>query len=278
MASAVWAALIPLLWWWLMGAEIVSVKSLFWAMGIVFAAGAVQAFVTRGSFSGSVISLSVISGFLILAAFSWSWLEKALGPRLVQSIYDWSSDFRVWLALILLLFVYGAAMSILGWIERYRQVELVQTSILPMQWAIERLLMPRRLTPDQIRLIGAYLRQYPPATVTVTMPKNDTEARDFVTDLNEALSEGGWETVKVDRVDEAGEGLAIRSRETMETSRSYDANVPRPAQRLQHAFLNAGITIDSMGGESGGQLTRDEYFIDVGTRRRDADAQPVKLK
>jgi hypothetical protein len=221
------------------------------------------------------IALAVLGSVLMVAAFVWPWLQTILGEGLVTSISRTVSDFRIWLALIVMAFLYGAASSIISALKRDRMAEVIERDIIPLRLAMERFVLPRRLSANEIEQIGRYLAGFRPYVINFVVNEGDEEAGSYRADIQRALAAGGWNVGRIEYRGGLQAGLTYQYSYTRETeARRNDPREKVPDQLLVEAMQEAQIAFD--GGGGGGGAATDSITISVGARRRDAHGRPQR--
>jgi hypothetical protein len=214
---------------------------------------------------------------LLLTWIFWPQIAPVLGTTLVSSMVQAANDFRVWLVLFLLLFVYAAITNVTLLRQRDRYADVVEKDILPFRLALEKWVLPRRLTPEQIESIGAYLEKYSAHTINFKVKQDDEEASVYRGDIQRAVGgRGGWMVGEINYSSDVRQGLTIDYQQTQVTQQlGDDPRQPKPDRLLTEALRQANVKVDgSSSGGSGG--TQDVLSICVGARRRDNRADPQK--
>lgn len=193
--------------------------------------------------------------------------KNACAPRSFSAA---TSDFRLWLGLLFVVWMYLGAYSIVLLIQRDRLADVVENDIVPFRMALERWVLPRRLTPEQIESIGAYLSRNRPYAVSFKIARHDEEASGYRCDVQAAIERGGWSVTHIDYADDLRTGLTTNFTQTMASSQSRDDHRnPKPDRLLSEALRMAGVQIDGGGGGSGVDVTEDMLMVQIGPRRRD---------
>lgn len=249
-------------------------QALLVGIGLAFLAAAVSQYVAHQSTkpepkaaASAVIGVALLLMALQWQALQWQWLAASL-TRL-------ASDARLWLSLLLLAWIYFAASSIILLRQRYQLGEVIEKDIIPFRLALQRFVLPRRLMPEQIESIGAYLGRFSPYTVDFVVVQHDEEAGQFRADIHRAIEHGGWTTNRIDYQSDIDAGFGYNyTQTTVSSQQREDPRNPRPDRILSEAFTQAGVPFDHGGGGSGITVTQNTLTIQVGRRRRDTHARP----
>lgn len=280
MRGAIIGAISWLLWWFWwrrMANDDFATRAMILLIATMFLGGAINSVVENGlGAHPRQYGYGVLGLVLLLLAGLWPRLETYI-PALAASLGRVASDARVWLGLLLLVWIYGSVANLILLRQRYQMGEVIEKDMVPFRRALERWVVPRRLTPEQIKSIGAYLAKYPPQTVTFVLPKHDEEASQFRGDMFQALLAGGWNAMGVEYSDDVTPGFKTNFQQTMESQqRSQDPRNPPNADKLvRDAFQQAGIPFEGGSSGSGVHITQNVLKIEVGPRRRDTHAIPV---
>ena len=255
-----------------------SARAFVFVLAIAILGGVIPQVLQDGFKKPVTMIAAILAVVLLLASFQWPRLEALLGTRFSSTAASLASDFRVWLVVILLFWIYAMCVTVLLTIQRNSMADAIKKEILPFQNALARWVLPRRLDAQQKLSIIDYLKKFPPNAVKFRVQNNDAEANQYASDLNKAIRDGGWAILGVDYVDNLREGIFISSRLTDATARaSQDPRTPHGLELLSTALDQIGVRIDGSGGTgSSGDIKTDEYVIDVGRRRRDADVPPLR--
>ena len=212
-------------------------------------------------------TLLILGILIFVVAAIWPSLANR-APQLAATARNIAGDFRVWLAVFLLAWLYAGVSQIVLMIQRDRYAEIVQKDMLPFRIALERWVLPRRLTPEQITSISAHLSNHPSYPVAFRVSRNDDEAGEYRGDLYRAITGGGWIVVPaVDYTDDIRAGLTIHFHQSTASQQvPDDPRNPKPDRIVNEALKNAGVRVDGSGGGSG---AADLLTIHVGPRRRD---------
>lgn len=175
--------------------------------------------------------------------------------------------------------------SVAGLIERIdehvlpaqgRLESVIDQSLLPLQYAMQRYAMPRALAPEQVKIIGEHLREHPPFPIMIVVPRYDTEAEGYRSDIRQALEAGGWAGIDVTRTDEPIQmGLGLFG-PRMTGSERRGSPTPSPHTIIGAAFRGAGVPINRAGSQTSRTNIEGRIVIEIGARRRDryADFAP----
>jgi hypothetical protein len=252
-----------------------SARAIVMTVGLLLLAAALPSLIERG-YTASVRAMgpAVVGALLVIVAltwplFAWTGLTAAVGSLGVRP--------GVWLFLFLLLWAFTAANTTILLRQRQEMDDVIKKDILPFRLALERWVIPRRLTPDQITSIKDYLSHARPFTVTLNVKKDDEEAAAYADDIQRALKQGGW-TVLQNRKDDLPTGLTTDYRQTDASARlpDDDPRAPKPNNLLRDALRQAGVQTNGNSTGGGINVTQDALSINVGVRRRDGRGDPQR--
>lgn len=203
---------------------------------------------------------------LSVAAFTW---DKISGPSSAQS----GSRFRglpmlpiLGMTIGGLLFI-GCAIWVLAGLNGSNQ-DILR--------ALNRYVLPRHLSEQQIATIADYLQKHPPQKVKFSIIRNNEEASSYRVDIQQALLKGGWEIIGFDYPDFVQEGLSIHFQQTQASQQQQGTlKNPKPDTILLDALRAAKVRIDGSGGGSGIDTKENVLTIRIGHRRMD-DGDLVK--
>jgi hypothetical protein len=250
----------------------VAARNLIGFLAFAFIGASIQSVVDNGWEDNSRALWAFLFGLvlLVLAGF-WKSAHSFLGERLSASISNVASDFRVWLAVLVAVWAYGAISSIVILNQRTELEKIIKQDIVPFRMALEKWVIPRRLTAEQIESLGKALSKSSQQTVSFTIIQNDQEASTYAGDISRAVRQGGWNISHITQEANVREGLTIHFLQTMASSQMPDdPRNPKPDRILQDAFREAGVYFDGNSGGSGGNITQNMLSIHVGARRRDS--------
>jgi hypothetical protein len=224
-----------------------------------------------GVFAKTPFSGYLLIGFGVVGIFVvMMWQRIVAGSALGASARLYSSDFRVWLGLLTLVGLYAAVTQVILTIQRDRYFEVIENDMIPFRHALERWVLPRRLTPEQIRSIADHLLKYQPYAVTFRVARHDEEASGYRSDLQQAITSGHWTVTSSEQTDDVRYGLRIEFRRAQTTQqRPGDPRNPPFDRILLDALRKAGVQIDGTGTSSVAGITEDVLLVDIGRRRRD---------
>jgi hypothetical protein len=140
-----------------------------------------------------------------------------------------------------------------------------------MQQALDRYVLPRHLTADQIATIGRYLKQYDPLRYNMKILANSTEASAYAQDIRTALEDGGWRAVYIEQVPNLPEGITYYRERSSDAARVPGTHGSR--QLFIDALKAAKVRVEGGGGSSAsGRAPEIELTVIVGARSMsDAD-------
>lgn len=255
----------------------VSVRGILLILASPVLATALQAILQKEHRKRLAPVLGVLGALLLLASFYWPSLQLIIGDRLAASAASFASDFRVWLSIVLIIWLYAAISLFIGsrWQREMRQI--IEKDIIPFRLALERWVIPRRLTEQQINSIAQYLAKFRPSTVSFKTKKDDEEADFYRGDLHDALNRGGWKVLQRDYVTDVKEGLTIHVEDTPASAAAADdPRQPKPSHLLFAALKQAEVQVDGSSGSSGTNIFQDAITISVGTRKRSHRVDSLK--
>jgi hypothetical protein len=135
---------------------------------------------------------------------------------------------------------------------------------------LARYVLPRHLTEQQITTVAEYLSKTAPQKVNYIVAKNNTEASAFWSDINRAITQGGWSLDKIEYSDDVQQGITTHYQQTMESARQpVDPKQPKPDVIFRDALKAARIQLSGGGGGSGIDTKENVFTIKVGIRRMD---------
>jgi len=205
----------------------------------------------------------------------WPTLEPLVGDRLSNSAAAVASDFRVWVLVIVVFWAALVAQALLT-IKRDGELrDVIEKDMVPFRAALERWVLPRRLTFEQSKAISDHLANHHPFAVHMFVNEGDEEASMYRVDLQRALLRGGWTVVNVETKSDLQRGLGIHHQMSVASQEAANANDPRapaPVTILTEALRLGKVAVDQNGTGGGGKETQDEIQISVGERRRDHSA------
>jgi hypothetical protein len=167
--------------------------------------------------------------------------------------------------------LYLSTTSVIALSQKDEADRLVKEEIYAFSLALQRWVVPRRLTPQQVDGVASELNKHLPYRVRLSYLKNDDEASAYAFELSRALSQGGWTILKHGEAEaDLQPGLRINFSMTMATAQeAIDSKKPKPDAILLSALRANGIQIDGSSGGSGVSVTEDSLKITVGARKRD---------
>lgn len=237
--------------------------------------GVVVAAITGGNYSvtSAVVFLSI--GLLLFASgLGWNRIRGRIGDTLATSVTRVASDFRYWLALIFLPWIYVAWIDTLAEIRRNNEIVALRNDVQSIAKVIDRVVLPRHLTKRQQAVISGFLSQFEPKEYSFRLSARDEEVGSFRSDIEQALIKAGWTRSSTNPyvyADDVQEGLSINFTQTMEhAQKANDPRNPNPSVLLQEAFGLAGVRINGTGGGSGINVTQDLFVISIGHPRKDS--------
>jgi hypothetical protein len=163
-------------------------------LGVVGAAiitAAVAHAFTHGIRTWKVLFGAPLGAAVFVAGVFWSRVSPGLDGDFVNSASRVASNFWVWLITLWAFLFYLAGASILSLIQRNKYAEVIERDIIPFRLALQRWVIPRHLTQEQIASIGNYLLKFPPYSVRFNVQENDEEASSYRADLQQAIEQGG---------------------------------------------------------------------------------------
>jgi len=137
-----------------------------------------------------------------------------------------------------------------------------------MRRLLDRYVVPRHLTEEQIDTIAGHLREYPPGRVVLRFPGHDSETAAFRGDFGRALRQGGWE-VSHEISDEGREGISMYLQRPPNDGQRSNTDIEKSRDVLKGAIQKAGVHLEGDG--SGGTKPGEEakLILTIGPRRMD---------
>ena len=218
---------------------------------------------------------SIPSRMWLALATSQGWIN----PSLANSITNFANDFRYWVIILLLPWLYFAWSGALKEIRLNNQIVSLRNDEHSITQVLDRFVLPRQLSKGQIESIGSFLQNFQPQEVSFELVNGDQEADTYQNDLQRALEKAGWHIKEVKSVPETSQSLSIDFRQTPEHSQvQSDFKHPKADLLLQEAFGLAGVRLDGVSSGSSPKSTEDVMTIIVGHRRRDSYVQPCEAQ
>lgn len=250
-----------------------------WLAGIAgagcFEAG-VQAMLTSQSTSLIYIApLTILGVILLLLAAFWKKL-KFNQTGLAQKLNNIGADPRVWISLVAVVWIFTSVSNIVKEISRNNEIITLRNDEQSIAKVIDRVVLPRRVTKSQQRVISNFLSNFEPHEYSFRLPNRYEEAGSFRADIEAALIKSGWKRSAIPYVyaDDVQEGLSISLQQTAEhAQKTEDPKNPNAAVVLGMAFGLAGVRMTGGPGTSGGgNITQDQLVISIGYPRKDSYA------
>jgi hypothetical protein len=268
-----------LIWWGGIVNEESAIKAFFTLVGGAFLVVAIEKGVEQKTIKHPSMYVTAALGALIFFA-GFFWAKLPISPRLSATAGVVATDFRFWLGVVFIVWAYQAITGLIHSRERNDMRDVIQRDIVPFRMALQKWVIPRHLTPEQITAIGEHLRKFPPQPVSFVVNRHDDEAARLRGDIANAIVWGRWTIASNEYEPLGSRGIRITSRVTDATNRrAKDPRNPRPDDVLQEAFRQAGVAIEGGGSSSGPEIVQDTVTIEIGARRNDfhAATQPWKV-
>jgi hypothetical protein len=218
-------------------------------------------------FAVAIGSLCLISGA------GWAAIARISGPTFSASASRIASDFRTWLVLLILAWIYPVAYSFAVLRQRDRYLEIIERDMVPFRKALQRFVIPRHLTPAQGDSIASHLKRYPPHMYHFEVRKFDSEADSFRAEMQTALKEGGWNLGTITHKSDVRPGINLQIYRPLTTTQN-NPREPDALELLSEAMRLAGVEIDGKGSGSAQGVNEVRLTISIGERRRDVRARP----
>jgi membrane protease YdiL (CAAX protease family) len=241
-------------------------------LAVLFATIAAIGYLEKGGSDRRAAAVASLAAALLLLGVFWRFIESRLTPPLVHSASAFASDIRVWFGVLILFWLYGAAVLIMTLLHRNRCQELLENDIQALRTtleaahaALERWVVPRRLTPEQTHSIAQHLGKFPPFTVIFAVTAHNAEAAGYAGDLMQAFKNGGW-SVRVEHRGDIPQGLSHHYQH-LAVARS-GLRSPFPNRIVAEAFAQANVSVDGSGTDTGRNVTQELFTVRVGGRPR----------
>jgi hypothetical protein len=242
----------------------------FSAGGILCEAGIQAILTSRTAPLVVTVPIAAIGALLILLGVFWNRL------KLAQTVFfgrlnRLASHPGLWVGIVLVVWLSTTTVQALKEIRLNNQLVAVRNDELSIANVINRLVLPRRLTERQQKIIGNFLLQFYPHEYSFRVSSRDEEASVYMGDIEKALKRGGWTRATKDPfvfTDDLHEGISIYVTGNLQGS-GLNAKNPPPSLLLQEAFGGAGVEVDGIGGGGGAD---DRITISIGPARHDSYA------
>jgi hypothetical protein len=180
------------------------------SIALIFIGGAVQG-VIAGTYSVyRLVGAGVIAALLLSIAFAWRKLPAGAVSPIRAGAERLANDFRIWFALGAVFFAYTSAMSVIAGLRHNNELATLRNDEASITNVLDRFVLPRQLTSEQINSIGSFLQLFPPQNVGLQVVKNDPEASQYLSDLRQAVEKGGWHVKSNDFAQEyTADGLSL---------------------------------------------------------------------
>jgi hypothetical protein len=249
-------------------ADATSIHAFFLMLSLIVLTASIKPII-ESSGRRRVIAIAIVA--LVPAATTYFWGSLS-DPQLAASVHAVTSNFWVWLGTFVLVFAYYGYKEFAILRQRDRALRLVEERLRPIMLSMDRFVLPRELTSDQIRTIAERLKQHSPCVAKFLVQKHDAEASQFAEDIKMALRDGGWTELET-----RYEGINQEDWQMMfemtpaDLEKARQTRTENPGVILYEAFKAIGITADS-GSGGGANTTQSVMTITVGRRRRDRHA------
>jgi hypothetical protein len=220
------------------------------------------------------ILLGTVGIAILLVGLFWHRIAPSENTQFTQKLAAWASTPLTYVIIVFVLWSYFEVLTLsvaIAWKNDSVGLRNDEQSIAKV---IDRLVLPRRLTKTQKEQISRFLQQFESHEYSIKRSVEDQEAGGYASDLDEALTKGGWTKDAANPYifsNDVPVGLSITLMQTTEHAAKNDPRNPNPSILLQEAFGTAGIRV-SAGGGSGISIMKDSLVISVGRARKDTFA------
>lgn len=150
-------------------ADATSIHAFFLMLSLIVLTASIKPIIES---SGRRRLLPIAMVALVIAATTYFWVSLS-DPQLAASVHAVTSNFWVWLGMIVLVLSYYGYQEFAILRQRDRSLRLVEQRLQPIMLAMDRFVLPRELTSDQIRTIAQRLKQHSPCVAKFVVQKND---------------------------------------------------------------------------------------------------------
>jgi hypothetical protein len=169
-----------------------------------------------------------------------------------------------------LVFTLGSILLIVMIVMVVFQIRPLYRHVEEIQKALERYVLPRHLTAEQISKIADFLSKHSPQKVKIQQPLHDEEASSYRCDFQNAITRGGWQLAGIDTSENIQEGVTIDIQQPMpDPQNPPDKKSPNPSEVLQQAFRHAKVRISGSSGGHGRNTQETTLTLRIGKRRMD---------
>lgn len=242
-----------------------SVVAFLVALAFFILAPVLQAILDSGIKRWYVYPLGLLGlGTLLLAAL-WPKVST-LVPKLSESASAVASDSRVWLILFLLLFIYGATMSIIGAVKRDKMAQVIEYDMDPFRDALQRWVVPRSIIFPEYRKLNEFLSRYSPEKMRIIVTPDDDEAESFAQDIERGFRNAGWAIER--QVPEGPVRPGVSWMHLYNSAVQRDPRTKDSGAIVAEALRSVGIR--ASGGSSGSSNRKEPDIVElyVGARER----------
>ena len=256
-------------WWRVMQNDYTARGAIYLLAGI-FISTCLGNFLEHG-ITTPAVALGLFGLALFVLAHSW---PKLTNSNLANSIRTVTSSSWFWIAVVASVWIYGTASSLILLAQRNELETIIREDIQPFKIALQRWVLPRRLTAEQIESIGTHLSKYSPHQMTFAVASSDSEADEYRQDIERAFMRGGWSYGPVMPKTDIPDGLSVMVRKTEESARRRsDSRNPELTTLIEQAFAAAAIRITS-GSVTDKNIEQDVVCINIGRRPRSGPETP----
>lgn len=253
-------------------------------LATVFLEGIVQP-ITQGNY---ISSRAIAFGLLGIGCLVWGviWWKKPVNGHLKglrASAEKLANDFRIWLAVFAVIWIYYSAMSVVDGIHRNNELSTLRNDQNSITNVLDRFVLPRQLSESQIQSFGDFIKQFPKPDVAIEVVKGDEEAANYAQDLKKAFIKASWMTENTGIMwttipENDLPDILVSMKETAEHSKiQATSDQPKMITILRMGFGLAEMRGNGWQGPTLDQsLVRDRIVITVGHRRRDSYVSPCK--
>jgi hypothetical protein len=176
--------------------------------------------------------------------------------------------------MLLLVWVYFETLAI----QRNNELVALRNDTQTIGEVLNRFVLPRHLTDNQIQIIAGSLKPLEPQNFDVEYSIYDEEARQYAAEIQKALEFGGWH-LKSPIPIPIGEHFGLSIPAEITPSHMQSTNVDKqPNMILRNALAIANVQLDGSIGlqqTSNQNITEDRVHVVVGHRRRDSYVLPA---
>lgn len=199
------------------------------------------------------------------------------GSKIFVKLGEWATSPVPYALLFILVWAYFETLAV----QRNNELAALRNDEMSITKAVDRFVIPRQLTDDQVRRLGDFLKRFPPVDVTISVVQGDEEAGNYAQDFKKAFDRASWQPKGVTFTPDPDiyiPDLRFVTKETPDHAKAEEVSPegkPKMSTLIMIGFGLAGIPVGSSSGSFGDQtVTQDSIVITVGHRRRDSYALP----